>query len=81
MRESMARRERLPSARCSTLEMKTALYVNQNGRGCDIRRSLQLKEVTCQRIHHDVEIKYYNDKASVSLLGDAKRKYKKSEKV
>jgi hypothetical protein len=52
----------------------------QNGRGCDVPKSVVERSNLPKEFHHDVEIKYYNDKASVSLLGDAKKKIQKIRK-
>ena len=52
----------------------------QNGRGCDVPKSVVERSNLPKEFHHDVEIKYYNDRASVSLLGDAKKKIQKIRK-
>jgi hypothetical protein len=56
-----------------------SLY-EQNGRGCDVPKSVVERSNLPKEFHHDVEIKYYSNKSSVSLLGDAKNKIQKIKK-
>lgn len=52
----------------------------QNGRGCDVPKSVVERSNLPKELHYDVEIKYYSNKASCSLLGDAKKKMQKIKK-